>query len=379
MLPNMMGAYGEWAAARQGERPGTHSLRARSHPDLDGWRAAGVAHTLELLSGPAAEARPEVTVEKTWRHEGLVIEDLSWQLAYGPVTRAYFLRPADAERPLPGILALHDHGGKKNWGRGKLVRTPDEPPSAVMDEHRAYYGGRAWANALAQEGFAVLVHDAFAFGSRRVRLDEVPPALAMEQGETALHTRQEIDAYNHWAAQHESTLAKSLFAAGLTWPGVVLHEDRVALDILCARPDVDAARIGCGGLSGGGLRTVYLGGLDERVRAAVCVGMMTTWRDYLLHRSMDHTWMVYAPRLPQALDYPEILGLRAPKPTMVLNNLADPLFTLPEMRRADTMLQEVFQKAGRPDRYDGRFYPGLHKFDLAMQEDAHAFWARHLQ
>ena len=71
-------------------------------------------------------------------------------------------------------------------------------------------------------------------------------------------------------------------------------------------------RIGCGGLSGGGLRTVYLGGLDPRIDCAVCVGMMTTWRDYLLNVSSTHTWMAYIPGLPHDLDYPEILGLRVP-------------------------------------------------------------------
>jgi dienelactone hydrolase len=57
-------------------------------------------------------------------------------------------------------------------------------------------------------------------------------------------------------------MSKSLFSAGATWPGVFPAEDQRALDYLCARPDGDATRVGCGGLSGGGLRTVYLTGLD---------------------------------------------------------------------------------------------------------------------
>jgi len=47
--------------------------------------------------------------------------------------------------------------------------------------------------------------------------------------------------------------------------------------------------------SGGGLRTVYLGGLDDRIHCACCVGMMTTWRDYLLNKCHTHTWMIYIP------------------------------------------------------------------------------------
>jgi hypothetical protein len=118
------------------------------------------------------------------------------------------------------------------------------------------------------------------------------------------------------------------------------------------------------------MRTVFLGGVDPRIRCAVCVGMMTTWRDYLLYKSYTHTWMVYVPLLPHDLDYPEILGLRVPLPTLVLNDRDDELFTMPEMERAAGILQEIFDKAGATDRYRCTFYPGPHKFDRAMQVEA---------
>ena len=73
--------------------------------------------------------------------------------------------------------------------------------------------------------------------------------------------------------------------------------------------------------------------------------MMTTWRDYLLNKAFTHTWMVYIPGLPLDLDYPEVLGLRVPLPTLVLNDDEDGLFTLAEMHRADAMLAEVYRKA----------------------------------
>jgi hypothetical protein len=180
----------------------------------------------------------------------------------------------------------------------------------------------------------------------------------------------EIQAYNEWAVRHESIMAKSLFCAGTTWPGVFLYEDQRALDYLCARADVDASRVGCGGLSGGGLRTVLLAGIDPRIRAAVPVGFMSTWRDFLMNKSHTHTWMAYMPLLPRYLDFPEILGLRVPLPTLVLNDREDGLYTLGEMRAADRILREVFRKAGAPDRYRCSFHPGRHKFDLAMQREA---------
>ena len=187
-----------------------------------------------------------------------------------------------------------------------------------------------------------------------------------------------IAAYNRWANGHESILAKSLLSAGTTWAGVWLAEDLRALDVLCARDDVDARRVGIGGLSGGGLRTVYLAGLDDRVRCAVCVGMMTTWRDYLLNKSHSHTWMIYVPHLPTEMDYPDILGMRAPLPTFVQNNTEDPLFTRSEMERADAMLRELYAKADATDNYRSAFYAGEHKFDIAMQSDAFDWFDRWL-
>ena len=55
---------------------------------------------------------------------------------------------------------------------------------------------------------------------------------------------------------------------------------------------------------------------------------------------------------------------------MTLNNNKDGLFTLSEMKKADKILQDIFAKAGAPDRYKGGFYPGEHKFDVQMQQDA---------
>jgi hypothetical protein len=123
---------------------------------------------------------------------------------------------------------------------------------------------------------------------------------------------------------------------------------------------------------------VFLGGLDDRIRCAVPVGFMTTWRDFSVNRCFTHTWMTYVPGLPPDLDFPEIIALRAPAATLVLNCEADPLFTLPEMRRADRILRETYERAGAADRYRCTFHPGKHKFDLAMQREAFDWLDAHL-
>lgn len=365
----MIGAYGQWAASLADD-PGTLSLLNSRYDNTDEWRKKARERVGALLSPPEISDRLEPTVEAQYNHDGLYVEELSWELPYGPPTKAVFLKPSKAESPLPGVLGLHDHGGVKYFGRRKIVETPRLNNPLMTNHRRDSYGGRPWANALAKRGYAVLVHDAFAFASRRVRLRDVPASIREKTTEPSDDDPDTIKAYDKWAAAHESTMAKSLFSAGTTWPGVTLVEDQCALDVLCARTDVDASAIGCGGLSGGGLRTVYLAGLDNRIDSAVCAGMMTTWRDFQLHKSQSHTWMCYLPLCANDLDYSEILGLRVPAPTLVLNNREDPLFTVEEMRRADDILERVYEIAGANDRYKCSFYKGTHKFDCEMQVEA---------
>jgi dienelactone hydrolase len=384
-----IGGYGPWAAAQIGEQPGSYSWRNDRFDDLNAWRDLARARVLERMAQPdlgrahgSPTVRLDVRLDEQFEYDGLHMERLSWQLPYGPRTQALLLKPqnhTENDAPLSAVLALHCHSGMKAFGLDKITRTPRAQHPMMEALQQRSYGGRAWANELAKRGYVVLVSDAFAFGSRRVRVDQVHEAIRDPHATDSLETLAEAEAYNRWAANHESVMAKALFSAGLTWPGVFSAEDQAALDVLCARPDVDVQRVGCGGLSGGGLRTVLLAGLDDRVRCAVCMGMMTTWRDYAVNRCHTHTWMCYVPGLPPELDYPEILGLRVPLPTLVQNNTEDPLFTRPEMERAEEILAGVYAKAGEPSAFACQSYPGPHKFDQAMQADAFAWFDRWLQ
>ncbi len=378
MTPNMLGAYGEWAAQSMQDPPRL-SFRQPMFANADAWRPVARARYRELLLGPAGAATPIPVVQHHLEFDGLSIEHLHWQLPYGPPTEALVLKPAGATGKLPGIVGLHDHGGNKYFGLRKITRMSNDPHPAMLRHQQQYYSGLAWANELARRGYVVVVHDTFTFGSRRMRLADVPGNIRNNMVEANPEAEDEIQRYNQFAGAHEHLIAKSLFSAGMTWPGVFVFDDQRALDYLASRPDVDATRIGCAGLSGGGLRTVMLTGADERIRCSCCVGMMTTWRDYLLNKSHTHTWMCYVPGLPRDLDYPEVLGLGVPNPILVLNNRQDALFTMPEMERADRILTEVYKKAGAPDHYRGSFYDGPHKFDRDMQKEAFAWFDRWLK
>lgn len=367
---SIIGSYGQWANSLNANKLPTLSYRRNEWKNIGAWKKLAKQRLTERLAIPDIGGTPKVTVNHQHTYDGLHIEDISWQLPYGRPTHAIVLKPQNAKGRLPAIIALHDHGGNKYFGCRKITRTSDNQ-HAMMNEHQQeYYSNLAWANEIAKRGYVVLVPDVFTFGSRRVMLQDVPAHLRKGMTDEDPENSKNINAYNKWAGEHEHIMAKSLFCAGTTWPGVFFAEDRKALDILSARQDVDVNRIGCGGLSGGGLRTVLMAGIDPRIKCAVDVGFMSTWKDFLLQKSYTHTWMLYVPLLPNELDFPEILGLRVPLPTLVLNDNDDNLYTLPEMKRAEEMLQQVYKKANAEDRFKCSYYSGPHKFDTAMQEEA---------
>jgi dienelactone hydrolase len=156
-------------------------------------------------------------------------------------------------------------------------------------------------------------------------------------------------------------------------------EDRRALDYLASRPEVDAGRLGCAGLSGGGLRTIYLSGLDPRIRCAVCVGFMSTIGEMLDDKVRMHTWMFHVPHLSALLDLPDIASLHGPQPLMLQCDRDDPLWTLAGQQQADAKLKKIYAAMGAADSYQGMFYPGPHKFDLPMQKDAFEWFDRWLE
>jgi len=403
MRTNLLGSYGEWASTLTGDAPGILSLRNPQYSDIASWRRAGREKLHVLVLMPVLDRRPAVNVVETYEYDGLYMEKLRWQFPYGPPTEAVFMKPAGSEGKLPGILALHDHGGVKYFGKRKIIRMSKKLHPHIREHQREYYGNRAWANEIAKKGYGVLVHDVFPFGSRRFMASDLqgyavkrmmtpPHEIAEVAAEDLISSESvydyevggdensdHINRYNSFGEQHEHVIAKALFSSGLTWPGMFIVEDLFALHYLCSRFDIDAAHVGCCGLSGGGLRTNLVAGLDDRVKCSVTVGFMTTWRDFALNVNYTHTWMTYIPGLPRYLDYPEILGLRAPLPSMVLATDNDPLYTLDEVKRAAAMLREVYARTGASDAFVFNLHEGPHKFDLPMQNEAFNWFDRWLK
>jgi dienelactone hydrolase len=359
--PSAIGGYEDWPSY------------LRTHPRHLAETSAGqeLADALGVPAGPAAPGTAMIESEAT--HDGVTTSRVSWQLGFGPRTRAWFLRPAGATGPLPGILALHCHAGIKSAGAGRLV----DPLAADLQQR--LYGGRPFATWLATQGFAVLAHDTFSWGSRRFALGTPPwRTAAVMEGRRALWREagvvpSETELYDAAAAAHEDTVAKAAGLLGTSFAGMVAHDDLAALQVLAGLPGVDAGRLGSAGFSGGGGRSLVLAALSPLVRSFVVTCMMTTYRSLVPAYLDAHSWLLQTPGLSRLGDFPELASRSTADSFLVQYALADELFPEDGMRDADAIL-------GAPPhgRYTGSFWPGGHAFTTDMQEEAAAFLRQQL-
>lgn len=334
-----------------------------------------------ILGFRFADEQPrEVIVDASWERDGIAGQEVSWSVGFGPRTRARVLRPAGETGPLPGVIALHDHGGFKFHGLEKISDGPEPSPDYLRVYRERYYGGRAWADELARSGFTVVAHDTFCWGSRRFPLDAMPHQVReVTDASRSLWddgaAPSGIARYNAAAGHHEHVVEKYCNLLGTTMAGVVSYEDRVALNYLLSRPDVDGTAVGCAGLSGGGARSALLLATHDAIAAAVIVGMMTTYDALLDSHVADHTWMFYPSGWAGLGDWPELAASRAPLPLLVQYDRHDELFTEAGMRAAHEALGEHYAAAGGADAYRAEFYDGPHRFDIAMQQAAFSWLA----
>ena len=377
-MKNLMGNYSDMAEKIANSCRYPCSYLDEQWDDAAIWQRLIRGRVFDLLSYNPPAAPLNSKTLKLFEHDGLKMELVSWDQPFGPPTEAYFIRPINSDgKKLPAVVALHDHSGFKYFGKEKIIGVPGEHET-VRELKAGTYEGASWANELAKRGYAVLVHDLFLWGSRKMIAGQVHEKFTKNMEGLKEGTTEYVRAYHKFCGEHENLIAKSLFMAGTTWPGVMLYEDMRALDYLLTRSEIDPDRVGCGGLSGGGERTIFLTGMDPRIKCSVCSGFMTTFARTVEYNISHHTWMFHLPHLANMIDLPDLVTLSGGNPLMVQFCNDDPLFDIKGMKESNEKLGKIFTKMSKAEQYSGRFYPGKHKFDLAMQDEAFKWYDRWL-
>ncbi len=336
--------------------------------NVEVWRREARAAVLAAL-GPAREpVAPQAETVARFEERGIVFEKILFSTAPGVRIPAYLLRRKDLRTPAPAVVDLHSHGGMFLFGKEKVIDFGENHP-VMRAYHSVNYGGRPTATELARRGYVVITIDAFPFGERRY----IAPGELPAGWERAKLSLEDVNRLNAQCRAKESTIVKTLTYAGLTWPGVTAWDDIRTVDYLCTRPEVDTKRIGCVGVSFGGWRSLFLGALDERIRACCIAGFMSTVRPMMRAHMDTHSFVHFVPGLHRQLDLPDAAGLRAGRPLMVQQCRGDALFPPEGMQASVDKIGAVYSKAGAKELFAARFYDGPHRFDVPMQEDAFAW------
>lgn len=175
------------------------------------------------------------------------------------------------------------------------------------------------------------------------------------------------------------------------------------IDVLAARPDVDAKRIGMTGISEGGILTWMCAVLDERIRVAApiigvtCFGdcfntfgpesaarvklfepVLTEYAktqgvkeiDGMLLRS---AWEKLVPGMLDRFDSGKMLPLIAPRPLLILSHENDELFPVDGARKVYGEVKPRYQELKVEDRLDFRVAPKLKHAGANFQDLAAMF------
>lgn len=295
---------------------------------------------------------------ENFNFDGLEITPLTWSVGFGPPTKAFLVRPEKVSKPLPGIVYLHSHDDVKGFGIEKVFDDGSEVTKEVAWVREQHYENRPPVNELAKKGFAVLVFDAFLWGSRKFPLDSMPQRI------------KEIlknDNYEDLAVMHESmVLAKYLSLLGTSLAGILNFEDQIALLVAKNLPEI-SEKIAAVGLSGGGCRALYLHATNPELSAVVSVGAMATYESMLDKHIAPHSWMFFPFDLASKMDWPEV-AMISNTPLYVQFCAKDQLFTLEGMQDADQALSEYYSRNEK--EYKSSFYPVQHSFTTQMQDEA---------
>ena len=303
----------------------------------------------EVFGGLNGWERPplQAEVRDIHRFEGYRRETVTFTSRPGLTVFGYFLvpdgLPSDARRP--GLVVLPGHGR----GVDSFVGIGEDGRQEVARADTEYHANMALQ--CVANGYPTLAIELMSFGHRR-RAD------AVAQGPGA-------------SSCHDDSMAALML--GETMTGWRVWDAIRALDYLETRSEVDSARIGTMGISGGGLVSMFTAALDTRVRACVMSAYLNTFADSVL--AVPHCVDNYAPGLFALTEMPGIASLIAPRALYAESGRDDPIFPVRGFEVAVREVAEAYEAAGVPERFVAEIVSGGHRFD---GEGVWPFLAKHL-
>lgn len=238
----------------------------------EGWqtRSESLRRRVQVATGLwPMPARPPINprIHGRFERDGVSVDKVAFESLPGHWVTGLLFRPAEGNRlgvvdgRRPGVLSPHGHGGRTYRATDKLI-AEDLASGGEIYEASGRYPKLARCVHLARMGCVTFIFDMLGYADSQQISYEV--------------------AHRHKVRLEESLRDQPVFFgidADLNLQsimGLQTFNAIRALDFLESLDDVDPARLGVTGGSGGGTQTILLGALDDRVAASFPNGMVST-------------------------------------------------------------------------------------------------------
>lgn len=271
--------------------------------------------------------------------DGFRIENVIYESLPGYYVTASLFIPDAATTPAPAILFCSGH-------------------SALAYRRDVY---QLPLQNLVKKGFVVLAIDPVSQGER---LQYLNPSTG--ESEIGSSTKE------HSYPAVQSFLIGQSVARYFVWDGIR------GIDYLVSRKEVDPARIGVHGLSGGGTQAAYIGALDDRVLASAPCGYITGFKRLIESIGAQDGEQNFYHGIKEGIDHADMLEIRAPKPTLIMATTRD-FFNISGTRdvfKRVKKVYEVFGAAGNFEMVEGDYE---HGYEQTIREGMYAFFQKHLK
>lgn len=250
----------------------------------------------------------------------------------------YVLIPPGAGKQTRPFLCPPGHGGAGKFSVAGLGEY------AAVADRIAFYN-YDYGLQLAQMGYVAVCPDLRGFGERREELESTQSLPAALTG----------DCYR---------LARMGEPLGIPVLGMLVWDLARLVDYVLNRDEWDASRLSCLGFSGGGMQTLFLSALDDRVKLAVISGYLYGYRDALLTLNTNCSCN-YVPHLWEHLDMGDIASLIAPRPLLIQScredRLNGPRGIVNATEQVETV-QRAYHLLGAPGRVLHEICEGPHRW-----------------
>ena len=265
---------------------------------------------------------------------GYVIERIVFESRPRFYVTANLYRPAEVRVPVPGILV----------------------PCGHSENGKAYPAYQAACIGLALRGYAALIYDPLGQGERKQFWDPL-------EGRSAIGN----SCLEHSHADNLCCLSGTNLAQYMVWDSIR------ALDYLVSRDEVDAARIGCTGCSGGGTNTTYVAALDERIQAAAPVCYVTTLAARQATRMIADGEQNLFAQLAAGLDHHDLSMMVAPRHLLICATEED-FFPLAGAQETAVATASLYAMLGIAERVGLAVSPGGHGFSRDVRNTVIAWF-----